>query len=319
MDNNISDMKETEPDNIWDIFKNESEFIKQCRTNKNKEFFIEYHPTFRLTILQWCLWYVGSGIRAFFKIKFGKHSRKDWAFHKIFLMHEHLPKEIWHALVHCPTGFSDKCKTIHYFARNCYTIDKEQLDQINLWFDEVGGRFTYTYNRDEYGYTPGNYVEFHRKRHEIFRDKAKQKVDPLVQKYHYQENILRDMLEKDLMTEFYDYLKELNETPFVFDDIEIRKKILEIAKIRIESHLIHESLFNDELSKIEKTEESNKRGLTQISNHLWIINIYRKLIKDTFEGKILETFIIKKKINIYKSLLMIPQIKCPFFTTFYRY
>jgi len=287
---------------VWNLFKNEQEFIARCQsaTDDDIDFFKTLHPTFQVNLLQWCLWNVGSGIRAFNKVKYGSYNRKQWAYHKIQILHDYLPIQIWKELVHSSTGFSNRCKSIHYFTRNTYSIDKDHLDKINRWFDEVNGRFMYSHSVDEYGYTPGQYVEFHRKRSEIFKSRAKDKVDIIVRKYHDLEINLCEELHFNNILDFYEALKNISNNSF--DDIKIdntiRKKILEITKMRIESHLIHENLFNDELSKVEKKEEELKRGLSQMTNHLSIIKSYRNILEKTYEGTIIDNILKIKKITI---------------------
>jgi len=278
---------------IWDIFKNEYLFIQSLRERKDKEFFLSFHPKMQISILQWLLWYVSSGVKTFTFVKHGNYSRKDWAFHKIKLMHDNLPRETWKAIVNLSTGFSDKCKTIHFFTRNAYSVDKEQLDMINIWFDEVNGRFAYSHLPDEYGYTPEEYVNFHRKRQEIFRKKAKPKIDHIVKQYRILEYDLRDYMQVN-----YEEMLQLGNVDIFIEDANIRKKIVDITKLRIESHLIHENIFKDELSMIEKNEEAANRGLSQRTNHLWMIRAYRKIIKGTPEGLILENFIKIKKADL---------------------
>lgn len=286
---------------IWSVLKNEPLLIKYCKENNDKEFFTVLHPDFNINVLQWLLWYVGSGVRSFVQVKYGSFSRKDWAFHKIEILYNNLSKEIWKELVHSSTGFSNKCKTIHYFTRNAYTIDIKHLEEINKMFDSVNGRFAYSHIADEYGYTPGKYVEFHRKRQEIFRKKAKTKVDNMVKKYHELESSLKNELHLSTMIEYYDEIKERSNQGFIENNPIIRKKIIDIIKSRIEVFLIHENLFNDELTKIEKEEEKLNRGLSQVSNHSWIINAYKNIIKGTNEEKIINNYLSIKKINLYND------------------
>jgi len=282
-----------EPKTIWEVFKHDQIFINYLTAQKDIQFYTSIHPSMQINLLQWFLWYIGSGVRAFNEVLHGNFSRKDWAFHKIDLMHKYLPKEIWKELVHSSTGYSDKCKTIHFFARNAYSVKPEHLDAINTWLDEVNGRFCYSHFPDDYGYLPGEYVSFHRKRQEVFRKRGKNRIDPLVKKYHDLEVKIRDYIDTR-----YGDIKIVGNSNTVIDDTNIRKLMVESAKVRIESHIIHENIFNDELSIIEKVEEKSNRGLSQNSNHLWMIKTYRKLIKDTPEGIILENFIKAKKVNI---------------------
>lgn len=288
-------------ENVWNIVGNDQQFEHSCLYINDKSFFTQYHPRYQINVLQWCLWYVGSSTKAFAQEKFESFSRKQWAFNRIKTMYEHLPKDIWRELVHMNTGYSNKCKTIHYFSRNGYSIEPYHLDSINKWFDEVNGRFTYTYSKDEYGYTPGDYVEFHRKRSELFRKKVKDRVDKLVKKYHYLENKLREFLAIKTMKEFYEGLKLVNNIDTFYEQDDVRKQIVDILKVRLESHIIHETLFKDELTLVEKKEELLNRGLSQCSNHLWIINAYRKIISGTIEGILIERIIEAKKITIYKN------------------
>lgn len=287
-------------DSVWDIIKNEQLLIISCR-KQNKEFFTKYHPEQNINVLQWFLRYIGSGVRAFVQVKYGNYNRKEWAFHKVEILHDNLPTSIWSELVHASTGFSKKCKTIHYFTRNAYTVNKNHLHQINLWFDEVKGRFTYTHLPDEYGYTPGEYVDLHRKRQEVFRkrnNKHQGEIDELVKKYHDLECDLAESFNCQNRNEFYNALKILGNSEIKEEDINVCKKILEIAKIRIKSHCIHDSMFDDELKVIERSEELQNRGLSQMSNHLWIIKAYMNILKDTPQGKLLDEFIKAKGVVI---------------------
>lgn len=295
-------MTQTEAD-IWKVLNNDKQLIEYCQSNINIDNFLEYHPTFRINIIQWCLWYIGSGVRSFSHVKFGEHSRKEWAFHKIDILHKYLPKNIWKELVHSSTGFSNKCKTYHYFTRNAYTVEPCHLDKINEWFDEVNGRFLYTHVKDEYGYTPVNYVEFHRKRQEIFRKKIKPKADVLVQKYHVLEENLKECEGFDSIVEYHDGIRKLSYQKYVENNLDKRKKIVEIIKLRIEAHLLHHNLFNDELSEIEKKEEECNRGLSQTSNHKWIIKAYISLLEGTPEEKRINLYLNFKKITIYNDTI----------------
>jgi hypothetical protein len=216
------------------------------------------------------------------------YSRKDWAFYKIEIIKRSLTKVLWKKLVHTSTGFNEKCSTIHFFTRNAYTVDNNHLAMINKWLDECNGRFKYAHLRDEYGYKPGEYVNFHRIRQDKFRNYIKPKVDNLTNIYHKLENQIKNVWENNNL-DFFDWLKEIaTETPDIGEDeiyigsSKIRMKILEAAKVRIESHLLHEKLFgSDELSKIEKLEETKGHGLSQMTNHLWIVNMYMIVLRNT--------------------------------------
>ena len=159
--------------NIWDYINSDTKLIDYLQTC-DRNSLCSYHSHFNITVLQWLLWYIGSGIRAY-TVK-NNISRKDWAFLKIELIKSSLTKVIWKKLVHTSTGFSDKCSTIHFFTRNAYTVDNSHLAMINNWLDECNGRFKYAYVKDEYGYKPGEYVNFHRVRQEKFRS--------LMEKFH---------------------------------------------------------------------------------------------------------------------------------------
>ena len=66
---------------------------------------------------------------------------------------------------------------------------------------------------------------------------------------------------------------------------------MEAGKARIDSHILHDKIFgNDELSKIEKLEEAKGHGLSQMTNHLWIVNMYLIILRDTIEGKLLDEY-----------------------------
>lgn len=288
-------------ENVWNIICDDELLTHYCLNPPNEQFFTAYHPKYKINVLQWCLWYIGSSTNAFNSFpsaRFGNMNRKDWAFDRIRILHENLSRKIWRDLVHMNTEYSNKCKTVHYFFRNCHIIDKIHLDYINKWLDEVDGRMTYTYSADEYGHTPKEYINFHKERSRIFKKKWKERIDNLVKKYHFYENNLRLSLDIPTMKDFYEGLKEVNNTDDIYEDIGTRIQIVEILKIRIEAYIIHENLFNDRLKEIEKKEESLNRGLTQMSNHLWMINAYRKLIKGTTEGNIIENFIKNKKLSI---------------------
>jgi len=292
-------MKIENDESLWDCLKNDIKLKYVCQNILDINYFTKIHDEFKINVLQWLLWHIGSGIRTFSQIKFGNHSRKDWAFHKIEILHENLPKEIWSKIVHSSTGYNKLCKTIHFFTRHAYTVDKNQLDMINTWFDEVNGRFAYSHMRDEHGYTPGDYVNFHRNRQEIFRKKVKKIVDPLVKKYHVIEDELRNNWKKYIVSDFdnyYDWLKDIKEGVEYDFPAEFRQKIMEIAKYRIDSHVIHETYLRDEISAIEKIEEEAKRGLSQNTNHLWIVKIYQIILDKTKEGIFLNNYLKSKKI-----------------------
>ena len=283
--------------NIWDYINSDTKLIDYLQTC-DRHSICSYHSHFNITILQWLLWYIGSGIRAYTIKKKNNYSRKDWAFFKIEIIKSSLTKVLWKKLVHTPSGFNDKCSTIHFFARNAYTVDNKHLAMINNWLDECNGRFKYAYVRDEYGYKPGEYVNFHRIRQEKFRNYIKLKVDNLTNIYHKLENQIKNVWEINNL-DFFDWLKEIaTEPPDISKDViyieseKIRMKILDAAKARIESHMLHEKLFgSDELSKIEKLEETRGHGLSQMTNHLWIVNMYMIVLRNTAEGKSLAEYI----------------------------
>ena len=114
------------------------------------------------------------------------------------------------------------------------------------------------------------------------------------------ENQIKSLWE-DNNLDFFDWLKEiatdppdLSENEAYIGTTKIRIRILEAAKARIESHLLHEKLFgSDELSKIEKLEESRGHGLSQMTNHLWIVNMYMIVLRNTEEGKLLAEYMAK--------------------------
>jgi hypothetical protein len=249
------------------------------------------------------LWYIGSGIRAYTIKKKNNLSRKEWAFLKIEIIKSTLTKVLWKKLVHTPTGFSQKCSTIHFFTRNAYTVDNSHLGMINNWLDECNGRFKYAYIKDEYGYKPGEYVNFHRIRQDKFRKYIKPKVDNLTNIYHKLENQIKSLWENNNL-DFFDWLKEiatdppdLGENDAYIGTSKIRIRILEAAKARIESHMLHNNLFGgDELSKIEKLEEARGHGLSQMTNHLWIVNMYMIVLRNTEEGKLLAEYMSMQKI-----------------------
>lgn len=284
---------------IWDYINSDTKLIDYLQTC-DKSSLCTYHIHFKITVLQWLLWYIGSGIRAYTFKKNNKSSRKEWAFLKIELIKSSLSKVLWKKLVHTPTGFSEKCSTIHFFTRNAYTVDNSHLKMINSWLDECNGRFKYAYIKDEYGYKPGEYVNFHRIRQEKFRNYIKKDVDNLTNIYHKLENKIKDIW-GDNNLDFFEWLKEivmdpphLRENDSYISAAKIRLKILEAAKARIESHLLHDKLFgSDELSKIEKLEESRGHGLSQMTNHLWIVNMYIVILRNTEEGMSLVEYIKK--------------------------
>ena len=283
--------------NIWDYINSDAKLIDYLQTC-DRHSICSYHSHFNITILQWLLWYIGSGIRAYTIKKKNNYSRKDWAFFKIEIIKNSLTKVLWKKLVHTPSGFSDKCSTIHFFTRNAYTVDNKHLAMINNWLDECNGRFKYAYVRDEYGYKPGEYVNFHRIRQEKFRNYIKPKVDNLTNIYHKLENQIKNVWEINNL-DFFDWLKEIaTEPPDIGKDViyieseKIRMKILDAAKARIDSHMLHNKLFgSDELSKIEKLEETRGHGLSQMTNHLWIVNMYMIILRNTAEGKSLAEYI----------------------------
>lgn len=292
---------ENDDDNsIWSNLSNDSKFVSFV-ANCKKEKLIEYHRDFNITILQFLLWYIGSGIRSFQRKKNDIFSRKDWAFHKLKLLKNNVSSESWNELVHTPTGFDKKCSTVHFFARNGYTIEMDHLDKINNWLDEVNGRFKYTNKLDEYRYKPGDYVQMHRDRQKIFRNKVKKDVDILKKKYHTIEINLCKIWEsgkKYLKTDadnFYEWLKEVStndeKTIYTLPEI-MRKGLFEAGKARYESHKYHTKIFkNDKLSIIEKKEEEKGRGLSQNTNHLWIINTFKLLLSGTKEGHYLNIYL----------------------------
>lgn len=300
-------------DTIWANLNNDYNVTAFCRNLKNederaaKKKLCVYHPDFQITVLQWLLWYVGSGVRAYAQTSKGPYSRKDWAYHKISLIKKYTPSHLWKALVHTPTGFEKKCSTIHFFSRHAYTVEKTQLNDINKWLDECDGRFRFSHCLDEYGYEPGDYVNFHRKRQAIFKKKGKKEVDMLVKKYHALEGNIRTRWEtgrqylNTSQTDYWEWLKEVSNNG---DKItykvpaEMRKELLEAATARIESHLIHKGLFQDELTAVENQEEKKGRGFSQMNNHLWIIKTYYLILRGTQEGKSLATLAKAKKVDI---------------------
>ena len=281
---------------IWDYINSDTKLIDYLQTC-DRNSLCSYHSHFNITILQWLLWYIGSGIRAYTIKKKNNYSRKDWAFYKIEIIKSSLTKVLWKKLVHMPSGFSDKCSTIHFFTRNAYTVDNKHLAMINNWLDECNGRFKYAYVRDEYGYKPGEYVNFHRIRQEKFRNHIKTDVDNLTNIYHRLENQIKNIWINNNL-DFFDWLKEIATCSLDIDDKKIyiesdkiKGKILEAGKARIDSHILHDKLFgSDELSKIEKLEEKKGHGLSQMTNHLWIVNMYLVVLKNTAEGKSLAEY-----------------------------
>ena len=101
--------------------------------------------------------------------------------------------------------------------------------------------------------------------------------------------------------DFFEWLKEIATDPPDLGENEayigtpkIRIRILEAAIARIESHLLHDKLFGgDELSKIEKLEEARGHGLSQMTNHFWIVNMYLIVLRNTEEGKQLTEYMQK--------------------------
>jgi len=281
---------------IWDYINSDTKLIDYLQTC-DRNSLCSYHSHFNITILQWLLWYIGSGIRAYTIKKKNNYSRKDWAFYKIEIIKSSLTKVLWKKLVHMPSGFSNKCSTIHFFTRNAYTVDNKHLAMINNWLDECNGRFKYAYIRDEYGYKPGEYVNFHRIRQEKFRNHIKVDVDNLTNIYHKLENQIKNIWINNNL-DFFDWLKEIatcspdiDDKKIYIESDKIKGKILEAGKARIDSHILHDKLFgNDELSKIEKLEEKKGHGLSQMTNHLWIVNMYLIVLKNTAEGKLLAEY-----------------------------
>lgn len=290
---------------IWSNLKIDANLIDFCQSIVNmdleegKKLLCSYHDTLDITVLQWLLWYVGSGVRAYAQNSHGPYSRKDWAYHKISLIKKHTTPELWKALVHTPTGFESKCSTIHFFSRHAYTVDKNQLDDINKWLDDCNGRFRYSHSLDEYGFEPGEYVNFHRKRQALFRKKAKKNVDGLVKVYHSLENNVKKRWEfgkqflKTNKENYWEWLKEVsnngNQMTYKVPE-EMRKELYSSAVARIQSHLIHKNLFKDALTKVEQEEEKKGRGFSQMHNHLWIIKTYSLILRGTTEGKNLANF-----------------------------
>jgi len=286
---------------IWDYINSDTKLIDYLQTCDRMSL-CTYHNHFNITVLQWLLWYIGSGIRAYTIKKKNNLSRKDWAFLKIEIIKSSLTKVLWKKLVHTSTGFNQKCSTIHFFTRNAYTVDNTHLAMINNWLDECNGRFKYAYAKDEYGYKPGEYVNFHRIRQEKFRNYIKPRVDNLTNIYHKLENQIKSLWE-DNNLDFFEWLKEiatdppdLGENESYIGNSKIRIKLLEAAKAPNDSHLLHDKLFgSDELSKIEKLEESRGHGLSQMTNHMWIVNMYIVVLRNTEEGKLLAEYIAKNK------------------------
>ena len=298
---------------IWNHLKRDQNVITFCISlslddpEEAKQKLCEYHPDFQITVLQWLLWYVGSGVRAYAHTSKGPYSRKEWAFHKIKLIKENTHPDLWKALVHTPTQFEKKCSTIHFFSRHAYTVEKIHLNYINQWLDDCNGRFRYSHCLDEYGYEPGDYVNFHRKRQELFRKKVKKEVDELVKKYHSLEENIKNMWKtgrqylNTTQTTYWEWLKEVsaNGNKITYKiPLVMRKDLLEAAIARINSHVIHDQLFKDELREIEKKEEKKGRGFSQGNNHLWIIKTYCLILSGTLEGESLEKFAKLKKVDI---------------------
>lgn len=303
----------SDSDTIWHNLNSDKKLVEFCKNlmdedeDTARKKLCLFHPDFKITVLQWLLWYVGSGIRAYMQTSKGFYSRKDWAFHKISLIKMHTPPHLWKELVHTQTGFEKKCSTIHFFCRHAYVVKKLQLDYINKWLDDCNGRFKYSHCLDEYGYEPGDYVNFHRKRQQIFKKKCKKEVDMLVKKYHHLEDKIKSRWEtgKNYLNtnkdNYWEWLKEVsnNGEEFLYKIPEVmRKELYDAAIARINSYLIHKGLFQDELSFIEKEEEKKGRGFSQMSNHLWIIKTYYLILIGTKEGKSLAEFAKLKKIDI---------------------
>ena len=298
---------------IWNYLNRDCNVISFCMSlshdepEEAKQKLCEYHPDFQITVLQWLLWYVGSGVRAYAQTSKGPYSRKEWAYHKIELIKKYTPPDLWKALVHTPTQFEKKCSTIHFFSRHAYTVEKTHLNNINIWLDDCNGRFRYSHCLDEYGYEPGDYVNFHRKRQALFRKKVKKEVDELVKKYHSLEENIKNMWKtgrqylNTTQTTYWEWLKEVsangNNVKYKIPLV-MRKDLLEAAIARINSHVIHDQLFKDELREIEKKEEKKGRGFSQGNNHLWIIKTYSLILSGTLEGKSLEKFAKLKKVDI---------------------
>lgn len=290
---------------IWDCLGDDNRLVSFCNSIPDTDFLLAYHPVYNITVLQWLLWYIGSGTRTFNTLKNNsKYSRKDWALHKLRLIFTNIGEELWRLLVHTPTGFSNRCTTIHFFARNSYKLNIDHLDEVNGMLDKVEGRFMYKNRKDEYGYTPGQYVLFHAERRERFKKKGKSIVDKIMVEYRQLEKKFSDQWLSTLEfldTEknyYFDWLKEVGMKKDVCINlpIEMRKLILKICKLRIDSHMIHDKIFQDKLSEVEKMEEKSNRNLTQNSNHLWIIKTYLSIISGTYEAKILENFIKIRRI-----------------------
>ena len=301
----ISEMITNGAKGVWLRLNCDTDFINFLQNCDKKELCV-YHPTFNITVLQWLLWYIGSGVRAFAQQRMGAYSRKEWAFHKIELMKKNLSQSLWKALVHTPTGFEKKCTTFHFFCRNGYTIDCNHLNSINKWMDDVGGRQQYQYDVDEYGHKASEYVAFHRNRQQKFRKQIKSKVDPLVTKYHNIEKQLKAdwQLGRNFLgtnaPDYWEWLKEVssngNNITYTLPQ-KFRTNVLESAKTRIDSHIFHDDVFKDRLSEIEKAEEKKGRGFSQTTNHLWIIRTYQVLLNGTPEGKLLSQYLKNKKMD----------------------
>lgn len=288
------------PTNIWECLRNDYMIVHACKTVEDSAFFTHYHDTFNITVVQWLLWYIGSGARTFRYKKYGDHNRKDWAMFKLRLIHDNLPADLWKTLVKTPTGFSPKCTTIHFFTRNSAFIEKEEhLKSINNWLDEAGARITYA--KDEYGYTPTNYLYFREQRKQKFLA-CKDQIDGFVNEYHKLENELDNMLKKLKCNHdyFFDWLKEIGETNEIGLEVtpELRSLILKICKARVNSHALHENIFGkDQLSRVEKLEEESNRSISQQNNHLWIIRTYRLIIAGSLQEKYLNEHMKFKKVS----------------------
>lgn len=309
-------MQDDTYNSIWNILGANKVLIDFCIFYPYPNFFLEYHPVFNLTVLQWLLWFVARGVKTYSIIKEGNYSKKDWAFNKISILHKFLPPDIWKALVNMPAGFNNKCKTIHFFTRNTHHIDKEYLSKIIEWLDEANGRKPFYQTPDEYGYTPAEYIYFHKKRNQLFVSKYKKIVDPLVNKYHELEGEIMLMLNFSNMFQYYEWLKLVSEQDILIQNDDLINKAWEIARLRIESHYLHNNVFDDELANVEKKEENLKRGLTLISNHLWMIKAYKCILKGTIKEKLFNNLLESKNLELIYNFFMIPQIKCPLFSKF---
>ncbi len=304
-DNNAI-MQDDTYSSIWNILGANKVLIDFCLFYPYPEFFLEYHPIFKLTVLQWLLWFVARGVKTYSVIKEGNYSKKDWAFNKISILHKFLPPDTWKILVNMPTGFNNRCKTIHFFTRNTHHVEKDYLAQIVEWLDEANGRKPYYQTPDEYGYTPAEYIYFHKKRNQLFVSKYKKIIDPIVLKYHELEEDVIKILNFTNMFQYYEWLKIVSEQDVRIENDVLINKAWEIAKLRIESHYLHNNVFDDELARVEKNEETQKRGLTQISNHLWMIKAYGNILKGTTKEKLFNHLIETKNLILTYNFLMIP-------------